>query len=933
MASVEETHTWPPGSGTEAAKIRAHDWKSSSLDDVWTWPETLRTMVAAIQSCAFPMAVIWGPDRAVFRNDAFASRMRLPDGTEPAISLYKIWPGLRPLAEPLIERVLTGTSLGTVETAHLSTPSLDLPAAWFDLTLSPLRDDERNVAGVIAVSAAVAAAGGQPEIEATAAERDPLFGSFAEHSAAVLWISPLNHRGLSYLSRSFDHVFGESRARVLSDLSTWTSLVHPDDIAATEAAFAILRSGQVSSVEYRIIRPSDGKLRYIHDTGFPLKDATGQILHLAGIATDVTDRRNAEAALQKSDEKYRSLFNSVDQGFCLVEILFDGAVPVDYRFLETNAVFNTQTGLSEAVGRTALELVPELERWWIDTYASVAVTGQSQRFEHWSDPMGRCFDVFASRVGGHDSRQVAILFNDVTERRRADQVLQEREARNSFFLELTDALRTITDPEQVIGIAMRCLCHHLAVNRVVYFAIEDSDYVVLGEHSEGLEPVKGRFPTAKFDQQLLQRLRRGEAVVSSDTRADPTLDSREKASFDEIGVRAYIGVPWINASQLVCGLTIHSSTPRLWSESEVTLVGEVAQRTWAAVANAQAQTKLRDSEQRFRTLVEGIPHLVWRCTDYGMWNWCSPQWTVFTGQTETDSLGWGWLEMVHPEDRDVARSAWARAREAQAFVAAYRLHEEATGSYKWFQTRALPVRDDNCSLIEWLGASTDVHELHDIQERLKVLVAELQHRTRNLMAVVVAVTERTLNADLPKDDLAQLIRSRLGSISRANGLLARLEGDERVTFDALLDTVFDHHNPNDDGHRARIRLSGPGGICLRSSPVQILALALHEMALHAWLGGALTSPEGHVSVEWRSERADDGTHRLLIDWNETAGREKNDAFDSRAQHERQFVRELVENALPYQLGAITKYNMSSAGLECHIALPVVTPFDHAPGKS
>jgi len=142
------------------------------------------------------------------------------------------------------------------------------------------------------------------------------------------------------------------------------------------------------------------------------------------------ERARAQAALRESEAKYRRLFESIDEGFCLVDVLFDQAgKPVDYRFLETNAVFEQQTGLANAVGKTALELVPHLEHWWIETYGNVALTGESVRFVNYSAPMHRWFDVYASRIGDDASRSVAIVFNDITERKHAEEALRESEAR------------------------------------------------------------------------------------------------------------------------------------------------------------------------------------------------------------------------------------------------------------------------------------------------------------------------------------------------------------------------------------------------------------------------------------------------------------------------------------------------------------------------
>ena len=138
------------------------------------------------------------------------------------------------------------------------------------------------------------------------------------------------------------------------------------------------------------------------------------------------ERVAATAELRASEARYRTLFESVDAGFCVVELLFDDQHrPLDYRFVEANPAFERQTGLVGVVGRTARELVANLEPDWFELYARVALTGEPMRFENGSDSMNCWFDVHALRVGDPQLRRVAILFNDISERRAAEERLRE----------------------------------------------------------------------------------------------------------------------------------------------------------------------------------------------------------------------------------------------------------------------------------------------------------------------------------------------------------------------------------------------------------------------------------------------------------------------------------------------------------------------------
>jgi PAS domain S-box-containing protein len=135
-----------------------------------------------------------------------------------------------------------------------------------------------------------------------------------------------------------------------------------------------------------------------------------------------------EKALHENEEKHRNLFEALIEGFCVIEVIFDGYQrPVDYQFLEVNPSFEKQTGLRDVKGKLIRELVPDHEAHWFEIYGRVAQTGEPTRFENEAESLNRWFEGFAYRIGGPESRKVAILFSDITERKQAQDAILRSE--------------------------------------------------------------------------------------------------------------------------------------------------------------------------------------------------------------------------------------------------------------------------------------------------------------------------------------------------------------------------------------------------------------------------------------------------------------------------------------------------------------------------
>ncbi len=246
------------------------------------------------------------------------------------------------------------------------------------------------------------------------------FRGLMESSPDAIWISQQDR--VVYANPAFARLLGHASPAHLIGRSPF-EFVRPDFHEHTRGRAKALDAGQrVEAAEIVYVR-SNGVQIPVEVSAVPAM-FNGQPCAQV-IARDLSERKRAEQALRDSEARYRTLFNSIDEGFCVIEMIFDEQEqPADYRFIELNPSFEKQTGMRDALGKRMLELAPLHEQHWFDTYGRIAVTGEAVRFQNRAEALGRWYDVFAFRFGEPKLRQVAILFNDITASKAAAATLQ-----------------------------------------------------------------------------------------------------------------------------------------------------------------------------------------------------------------------------------------------------------------------------------------------------------------------------------------------------------------------------------------------------------------------------------------------------------------------------------------------------------------------------
>ncbi|WP_426019910.1 PAS domain S-box protein [Brevundimonas sp. DWR2-3-1b1] len=308
---------------------------------------------------------------------------------------------------------------------------------------------------------------------------------------------------------------------------------------------------------------------------------------------------------------------------------------------------------------------------------------------------------------------------DVTETREALETAARAERRQAFLLDLSDRLRDLTDPEEIMADVESALGALLDADRVGYGEVDQAAGIVSmsRDWTAGVASAQGQFSLNAFGEGLITDLAEGRTIQIEDVREDGRTAAFADA-FDAIQTRALIRAPLIRTGRLRAFLYVHSATPRRWTEAQVSLVEEVAARTWAEVERARAENETRESEQRFRAIADTAPVLIWVTHQDRTRAFVNQAYVDFYGADYETVRTLDWRDVLHPDDqaRILAESvAGETTREPFSLEARYRRHD---GEWRWLKSFSRP-RLNGSEIVGFVGVAFDVTDMRAAQARLE----------------------------------------------------------------------------------------------------------------------------------------------------------------------------------------------------------------------
>ncbi|GAB2701161.1 hypothetical protein GCM10027037_27820 [Mucilaginibacter koreensis] len=424
-----------------------------------------------------------------------------------------------------------------------------------------------------------------------------------------------------------------------------------------------------------------------------------------------------------TDQQYRQLFHQLGQGFHVIQLLYDAdAQPVDYRLIEANAAFERQTGLHNTNGKLVSEVVPGIEPYWLAAYHQVAKTGQPCRMESYNAFTNCYYAVHASRLGKAKENLVAVFFENVTDCRINEQ-------RQTFLLQLTDALRPLGNPLAIEQEACRLLGEHLEADHTYYAEIDVArDYgVIKNDHVRNGEPLfvgEYRVSDLGFVIPLYQR---GEPVIVDNVFTSPIIPDADRAATAALHM-AWIAVPVVKDGLLVGAFCAAMRSARTWAGWETQLVAETAERVWAAIDRAKADEALRLNEQRFRSFIAASSNLMYRM---------SADWKQMVNLTSKEHLKNtlepidNWIDTYIP--RKAQATVWATINKAIELKQTFDLEHQvymAYGTIGWVHSKAIPILNEQGDITEWIGAGNDITARKKAEAQLQEFKNSLEEEVR-----------------------------------------------------------------------------------------------------------------------------------------------------------------------------------------------------------
>lgn len=692
------------------------------------------------------------------------------------------------------------------------------------------------------------------------------FRLIADSAPVAVWVTRLDRRR-SFVNRAYVEFLNVSYQEALD--FDWRQIIHPDDAAR------IMResvAGEASLKTFELqgrYRRHDGKWVWLHSTSQPRWDAQGQHIGFVGVAHDITDAKEAELSLRERQAQLSAFISQATAGF--------GQVDLEGRFTLVNDRFCEIAGWSreELIGRTMQSIthpddLPRNQGMFARAVAEGTPYTHEKRYIRkdggivWVNnsvsvirrPTGEPFGVLAVTI-------------DVTQRRQAEDALRKSE-------------------------------------ETMRLAIEGAG---MAAWELDLETGEGEWSPNRFDLLGMARRKHHRGDFNEWIERVHPEDRKQVAEVAEHCLAQ--GVPYTLEYRIVREdngeirwLQSHGSRIDYTDDRSSRFVGV----SFDITERKRAEEELRESEKRFRSIFEQAnDYLVTTTLDQRITS-VNPSVLAALGYAEDELIGRSVADFMDPEHFEASRTALEK-KLAEGGTTRLTLKVRAKdGRELIWETNSRLDTDEAGNPTSLHAIGRDVTEAKAAEAHQKLLIDELNHRVKNTLAIVQGIAQQTFKGGADPVTARRSFEGRLAALSEAHNLLTREHWGAVSMAQIIGDAVAPH------GGSGGFELDGPD-LPLAPKTAISLALAIHELATNAVKHGALSRPEGRVTIRWARSESTDGP-RLMLTWTERGGPPVS------VPTKRGFGTRMIERGLAAELGGSVKIDFAPDGLVCTVDAPL-----------
>ena len=663
------------------------------------------------------------------------------------------------------------------------------------------------------------------EMEESLRASEGKFQLLADNITDAFWITASDLKTKLYISPGFEAIWGCSKESLYADPHLWDEAIFPEEREHVLSVFGSLKAAEPQvSVEYRISRP-DGTVRWVLDRGFQVRDAEGRLIRLIGIATDITERRQVEDALDRQQTELRVLFDIVPAMICFKD--------TENRILRVNKRLADSFGVTvkELEGKSTSEVYPQGANTFYADDLEVIKSGKPKLgvIDRVQAREGKERWIQTDRVPlcGLDDKVkgIVVMVQDITERKRRDEDIGRLAAivdnsDDAIISKTLDGIVTSWNPaaEKLFGYTASEITGQPLRLIIPLDRTEEEAEILAGfgrgeiirhietvrvrkdgrrlDVSATISPIKdyeGRIIGAsKIIRDITEKKRAENALKASELRYRSLFESMTEGyaycrilydqearvsdfiylevnkAFDSLtGLKNVVGK---KVSEIIPGL--QETNPELFEiygrvastgkpEKHETYVKPLG--IWFSVSiyspakdhfiavfdniteRKKAEAEISFDEQRYRSLVQATTSMVWDTPASGQFEVEQPGWTAFTGQSFEKLRGWGWLNVIHPEDQAETKRLWSTAFSGRSIYEIEHRVMARDGTYRNMTGRAVPILGKDGAILQWIGVHTDITERKRDEEALRLLNSAVLQSKESIL-----ITDAELDLPGPK---------------------------------------------------------------------------------------------------------------------------------------------------------------------------------------